>query len=308
MDGLVRAGYARRGVSRRLTSVTNRELTIGTLRRLIAHDAMGVAGEAAFNFVMSLAPSLIVLVALTSVVGLSEASVTFLVTQFAALLPPGSLPIVDETVRAALANPAKGLLTTSVLFTILSGSRVLGTFTKALNRAYGCRGTALSFWRDRLIAPLMLLLVSVPVAGAAVALIFGRALLARLAVYLDLGFWTLLFYQLVHWLFVFGFVITVVALTYVVLPNTRVRLRDALPGAVVATALWALASLAFGQFASSRFAQYRLYGSLASVVVFLLWLYLSALSFLVGAELNAELASAARRDVAVEEPEAAIGI
>ena len=78
------------------------------------------------------------------------------------------------------------------------------------------------------------------------------------------------------------------------------------PGAIVAAVLWLLGSAAFS-FYVSKFASYdKTYGPLGAVVIFLMWLYLSALAVLVGAEFNSEMERQTRRDT-TEGPEKPLG-
>ena len=82
-----------------------------TFHRLRQHDCLGLASEAAFNAVLSLVPGFICLIAITSTLGLSDTTVTFVISRLVGLLPNGSQPVVDVVVRAAVENPAPGLLT-----------------------------------------------------------------------------------------------------------------------------------------------------------------------------------------------------
>jgi membrane protein len=72
-------------------------------------------------------------------------------------------------------------------------------------------------------------------------------------------------------------------------PGTR-SLRRALPGGILAVGLWLLTSAGFAFYTSHAGTYNRLYGSLAGVVVFLVWLWVTNLSLLAGAQFNAELA------------------
>ena len=80
------------------------------------------------------------------------------------------------------------------------------------------------------------------------------------------------------------------AILYKFLPNTNAPFRIFTPGAIVGVILWFLVTQAFG-FYLDRFATYeKTYGSIASVIVFLFWIWLSNLALLIGAEINDVLA------------------
>ena len=278
-------------------------LVWNTFHRIRRHDCIGIASQAAFNAILSIVPAFICLVALTSTVGMSETTLDIVVSRLAALLPAGSLPIVDITVRAALERPAPGLLTTSLLLALWSASGMLATYTKGLNRAYDAR-SRYGFWRDRAVALLLVFVVAIPLGAASVAALTARFLGRLLRQYLELGPSEALFIGAGRWIATFLVVILVVSLVYMIAPSHPTQPRDVLPGAVVATALWALASIGFNLFTASRWASYRTYGGLTAAVIFHFWVQISSAAFLIGAELNAELEDM-RRESGVAHPTSA---
>jgi membrane protein len=96
-------------------------------------------------------------------------------------------------------------------------------------------------------------------------------------------------WKILQWPIAFFLVTTAVGLVYYFGPDADQDWVWITPGAVAATLLWLVASLAFKLYVSS-FTDYNLtYGTVGAVIVLLLWFYLSALSILIGAELNAEI-------------------
>lgn len=272
------------------------ETLVGSVvKRAFAHDMMGLAAEGAFRFLLSFVPAWIFLVALTTVVGLDNQSIEYVVTSLTPMLPGGSERVVEETIRAAVENPMPGLLTSSLLLTLWTASGVLGTFTKGLNRAFDCRKTHYTFWRNIVVSMTLVPIIAIPVTFASVLVVFGSSIAHRLAVYGGISFlegalgWT------VRWATTSILVVVMLALLYKVAPAQRLPFRPMLPGAAVAFVIWVLLSNVFKEFVESGFARYRIYGSLTAVVLFMFWAYLSAIAFLVGAEFNAELL--ARRTV-----------
>ena len=104
-----------------------------------------------------------------------------------------------------------------------------------------------------------------------------------------------------EFLFVFGLVVLAAALRYcrhfaarklgaftflyIFIPNTRVRFRDVWPGAIMAGLLWRLALSGFGWYVRDL-SRFSIHGTIASVVVFLLWVYVSAIILLYGVEMT----------------------
>jgi membrane protein len=79
------------------------------------------------------------------------------------------------------------------------------------------------------------------------------------------------------------------ALLYWASPNARQPFRWITPGGILAVVVWVLASVAFALYVANFGSYNKTYGSLASVIIFLVWLWLSNIAILLGAELNAEL-------------------
>lgn len=97
--------------------------------------------------------------------------------------------------------------------------------------------------------------------------------------------------QIGFWITAAAAVSVIVSLIYRLAPNRGdLRFRWLTPGSVLATGIWLLASLAFGFYVQNFGSYQAIYGALGAVIVFLLWLYISAYILLVGAELNQVLA------------------
>jgi membrane protein len=271
------------------------------LARFFEHDGLGMAAEGAFRFLLSFVPSCIFFIALTTVVGLNDQSLAFVVSTFTAALPPGSQDVVGDTISAALSNPLPGLVTSSLLLTLWTASGVLGTFTKALNRAFGCPTSRRTALRNMLVSMGLVPVVAVPVAVAAVLIVFGSNIVNSVVAYGGAPFLASALGYLLRWAVTLAVVVLLLAVLYKIAPAREMHLRDMFPGALVATVLWTVLSALFKEFVSSGFARYRIYGSLTAVVIFLFWCYLSAISFLVGAEFNAELIRRREDEITPEE-------
>lgn len=103
--------------------------------------------------------------------------------------------------------------------------------------------------------------------------------------------------QVLRWALLVAVVIVALAVVYRIAPDRDApRFRWVSPGAVVATVLWVAGSVAFSLYVNNFGSYNATYGALASVVVLMLWLYLTAYIVLLGAEINAESERQTRRD------------
>ena len=206
---------------------------------------------------------------------------------------PGSREFLRSTLRS-LGNVSTSVVLTCCVVTVWAGSWVFNVIEHAINRLWGTRPRTFLHGRGLMLALMggigLLLALSVFITSVLVALRkFASRLtprqLERVEWLTPVGdaFWQILFA-------VVSTLVTVALFTliYRVMPNGRVTLRDSLPGAVVAGALWEIAKYGF---ASSLywFHYDQIYGSVGAVVAVLTWSYVSSLILMFGAQLSVVL-------------------
>lgn len=206
---------------------------------------------------------------------------------------PGSEEFLHATIRS-LSNLRIGVIVSCAVIVLWAGTWVLSIIERALNRIWGTKSRTFLQGRARSLAMIglvgVLLSLSALVTYVLVALqTQARRLPLRMLMRLGLlavigsAFWQVLFSLVSILLTVILF-----ALVYRFLPNTRVTLRNALPGALVAGLLWETAKYVFAW--SLQYFHYdEIYGSVGAVVALLTWSYVSSLILLFGAQLTAVL-------------------
>ena len=270
-------------------------------------DLTGMAGEAAYNLLLALFPALIFVAALAGFVG-AAAGVDGLFDQVMAMLaqvmPASALDALAGPLGEVLSTQSAGLLSLGIAGTLWAASNAIAALMKGCNRAYGVRETR-PFWLHRLLIAVGLTLVmTLLLLIAFVALALGEQLVAGGARLLGLDPGLATIWRYVRWPLSILSILVALALLYWLGPNVRHRFRLFSPGALAATALWLLFTLLFQVFVVG-FANYSAtYGTIAGIIVLLLWLNYSSLIFLLGAELNQALDQARRHPAA---PDAAAG-
>lgn len=237
-----------------------------------------VAGAVAFYCVLSLFPLLLFVVAVVSQI-VSWQTIDDVVQEASRVAPDQVTAILRERLVALKEHPSGGLLTVGFLGALWSASAGVSSIIPALNRAYDVIETR-PYWRRKLLA-------------IAATLSFGVVALAASIFALTLpaivGPGGGPIATLVDWirLPVAGLVMMVIwALLYAFLPNVRPRFQPVTPGSVVGVLLWLGASWGFGIYAR-HFGDYEAtYGALGGVIVLLLWMWVSAMALLLGAEIN----------------------
>jgi membrane protein len=170
-----------------------------------------------------------------------------------------------------------------------AASGYVGAFTRAMNRVYGVQ-EGRPIWKLR---PLQLVITIVTVALCIVGLVIlvvSGSVAETVGNAIGLGDTVVTVWNVAKWPVLAVVVVLVVALLYYVTPNVRQpRFRWISAGAFVAILVWVIASLGFGFYVANFSSYNKTYGSLAGVIVALLWLWLTNLALMFGAELDAEL-------------------
>ncbi|WP_438016485.1 YihY/virulence factor BrkB family protein [Sorangium sp. So ce315] len=237
-----------------------------------------VAAALTFFGVLSIFPFLLFAVALTGLV-IDPAESARIIGELNQVAPPAVANILGERLRALTEGQSPALLTVGALGAVWAASGGVVALMDALNSAYGVEDSR-SFVKRRGIALLVTLGAAVLVTIASALAVATPALTEHLG---PLG-------TLVLWLRVpvsMLIVMAVLATLYYVLPDVEQKFKFITPGSVVAVVIWAIASLGFS-FYVSRFGSYEVsYGALGGVIILLLWMWISSMAVLLGAEINA---------------------
>ncbi|MFF5970757.1 YihY/virulence factor BrkB family protein [Streptomyces sp. NPDC012769] len=252
-------------------------------------DLTDWAAALTYYAVLAVFPALLVMVFSITLLG-ADTPQDEVVVQLAGFVPKAARPVLAQ----ALTDPQQGASVRWLLLLVTAGaalwsaSSYLAVFRRALHAMYGvsdCRPA----WRTfpaivlRALTVLALLVSGVLTLTAAerVARAIGRGT--------GTDHQAALVWAGLKWPLLFTVVVALVLLLFRSGPPETRRVRQTLPGGTLAVLLWLLASAGFAFYASHIATYDRLYGSLAGVVAFLVWLWVSHVVLLAGAQFNAEL-------------------
>jgi membrane protein len=254
-----------------------------------------IAAAMAYYSFIAIFPAVIAAVGIVSLVHVGPAFVGKLAGGIRQFLPGNAGAVLADAIRNA-EGQRQGASAVAALVgfgvALWGASSAMVALQRGLDIAYDIPAERdRSFLKLRLVG-FGLLAVTAVLGGLASALVvFGRPLGEALRGALPMGSLFLVVWNVVRWVASILAIVVLFALFYYLGPNRESpRWTWISPGGVVAALIWILASLGFS-FYVSHFGQgyARTYGSLAGVVLLVLWLYFSSLSVLVGGELNAEL-------------------
>ncbi|WP_072803295.1 YhjD/YihY/BrkB family envelope integrity protein [Rhodococcoides yunnanense] len=261
-----------------------------TAREFSRDQCTDLAAALTYYAVLSLFPAILAVVSLLGVFGQGQATVDA-VLQIVGDLGPSS---VVDTLRAPIEQlvqaPAAGFaLVTGIAGALWSASGYVGAFGRAMNRMYEV-DEGRPVWKLRPVLLLVTLVALALIACAAVMLAVSGPVATAVGDAVGLGDTALTVWNIARWPIVVVMIVLAVAILYYATPNIQQpKFRWISSGAALAIIVWIVASVAFGFYVANFSSYNKTYGSLAGAIVFLLWLWITNLALLFGAELDSEL-------------------
>ena len=261
-----------------------------TAREFSGDQCTDLAAALTYYAVLALFPAFIALTSLLGLVGQGTSSVETVLGIVSDVGGGSVVASVRDPLLAVSRSQGAGLaFILGLAGALWSASGYVGAFGRAMNRMYEV-DEGRPVWKLR---PMMLLLTLVLVLLAAavlLALVVSGPVTAAVGKAIGVGSSVQLVWNIAKWPVIVVAVVLIIALLYYATPNVRQpRFRWVSIGALVAIVTWVVLSAAFGFYVANFSSYDKTYGALAGVIAFLLWLWLTNLALLFGAELDAEL-------------------
>ncbi len=259
-----------------------------TVREFQVDNLKDWAAALTYYSVLSIFPALVVLI---SVIDLAGRSTIQTLLDNLGQVAPGSVNQILEGAINSLQQTrgSAGVLALAGLAAALwSASNYIAAFMRASNAIYDVP-EGRPVWKTLPIRIAVTVLVMVLLAGSAVAVVATGGLADRIGRLLGLGSAVVTIWDIAKWPVLLLVVSFMFALLYWASPNAKQGFRWVTPGGILAVVVWVAASVGFAIYVANFGSYNKTYGSLASVIIFLVWLWLSNTAILLGAELNAEL-------------------
>ncbi|MFJ5998991.1 YihY/virulence factor BrkB family protein [Streptomyces sp. NPDC092370] len=261
----------------------------GGLREFKDDELSDRAAALTYYGLLSLFPALLVLM---SLLGLTGKSATDAVLDNLKQFTPGSArDIITGAVTQLQSNAGIGsiMAIVGIVLAVWSASGYVAAFIRAANRVYDMP-EGRPVWKILPVRVGLTVVLMVLAVVSALIVVFTGALARQAGRALGIGDTALTAWSIAKWPVLVVLVTIMIALLYWASPNARVKgFRWITPGSFLALVIWMIASGAFA-FYVANFASYnRTYGTMAGVIVFLVWLWISNLAILLGLEFDAEI-------------------
>jgi len=277
--------------------LTFKELAVRTWREANEDNILGRAAELAYYFLLALFPMLIFL---TSLVGFLPGLREAIFTALGRFVPGEAMRLVSETISDVTRHRSGGLISFGVLGALWAASGGVTAVIGTLNAAYDAREER-SFWKIRLIAISLTVMLALLVVGGTALVMFGDRFAVWFGERLGMGPSFTVIWGVIHYLVGLALLFLGLELIYYFGPNVEQDWKWVTPGAVFAVVSMVVASLLFSLYLRFAPDYSATYGSLGAVIVLMLWLYLMGAVILIGGEVNAEIAHAADRPLVQKE-------
>jgi membrane protein len=262
-----------------------------TVREFRDDNLTDWAAALTYYAVLALFPALLVFVALIGLFGQYPKTTDSLLEIVGKLGPQSAIDTFRGPITSVVRNKggAGALLGVGLLGAVWSASGYVGAFMRASNAIYEVE-EGRRFWKLRPIQIAVTLVMVLMAAAVAMAIVVTGPLAHAIGDVIGLGGTAVLVWDVAKWPVLLVVVLTMFAILYYVAPNVRLPgFRWLSPGAVLAIVIWLISSVAFGVYVRNFGSYNKTYGALGGVIIFLVWMWLTNLALLLGAEFNAEL-------------------
>jgi membrane protein len=240
--------------------------------------------------IQALFPALLVLVSIVGLVGANTAQ--SLIDNIAGSAPGSAKTIITNAIHELQNNKGSAgvLFIVGILGALWSASAYVGAFSRASNAIYEV-GEGRPFWKLRPQQVLITLVMVVLLAASAIAVVVTGGLAHQVGNLLGVGSTAVTIWDIAKWPVLVILVSIMIAVLYWASPNVKQPgFRWISPGSILAVAVWIVASAAFAFYVANFGSYNKTYGSLGGVIIFLVWLWISNVAILLGAEFDAEMA------------------
>jgi membrane protein len=261
-----------------------------TAREFSKDQCTDLAAALTYYAVLSLFPALLAVVSLLGVFGQGERTVTAVLDIVSDLGPSSAVDTLRGPVEQLVQAPTAGLaLIIGLAGALWSASGYVGAFGRAMNRMYEV-DEGRPIWKLRPVMLVVTLVGLICIAAAGLMLAVSGPVATAVGDAIGAGDTALTVWNIARWPVVLALIVLAVAILYYATPNVQQpKFRWISTGAGMAIVVWILASVLFGFYVANFSSYNKTYGSLAGVIIFLLWLWITNLALLFGAELDSEL-------------------
>lgn len=270
-------------------------LTLSQLARRVVHgiqedDLFGRASELAYNFLLALFPLLLFVLTLVGLFASRSSELqSSLLAYFADFVPPSAFQLLKTITIEMAANATKGKLTFGIVLTLWFASGDTSSMISTLDAVYHVPESR-GWLRGRVIALGLTISILTLLITSLFIVLVGENFTDWIGMRLHLSSIVVIAWKGLQWVAVVLFLTLSFSLIYCFGPSLDQRQWHWItPGSIFGGCLWLAASAGLRVYLHFFNTYTATYGSLAAMMILLVWLYVTGLSFLIGGEINAQI-------------------
>ena len=251
------------------------------------------ASSLAFNFFLAFFPSIIVLFTLIPYIPIVNLQET-LMELISTILPPHTNEIAFSTIYDIINNPRSGLLSIGFVLTIFFATNGVNSLIEAFNSSYHINESR-SIIRQRLLSLGITFLLSCILMITILLIMFSKTVVNYLINTEIIENKSIEYILFGKWLVIIIMLFVGISIIYHFGPTIKKKFKLFTPGSIISTCLIIVTSSFFNYYISN-FAEYnKVYGSIGTLIIILLWMYINSIILLIGFELNASIFNAKKQ-------------
>ena len=248
------------------------------------------ASSLAFNFFLAFFPSIIVFFTLIPYIPIDGFQQT-LMEIISNILPPSTNSATFSTLDDIINNQRGGLLSIGFILALYFSTNGMSSLIQAFNSSYHIRENE-SIIKHQMLSILLTIVISALVFLTIILIIFGKAAIIYMIDYQLINENKLVLLNAAKWVILIFMLFLGITTIFNLGPAIKSQIKIFSPGAILATLFIILTSIVFSYYIDN-FSQYnKIYGSIGTLIIILLWIYFNAIFLLIGFELNASIFNA----------------
>ena len=248
------------------------------------------ASSLAFNFFLAFFPSIIVFFTLIPYIPIEGFQQT-LMEIISNVLPPSTNSATFSTLEDIINNQRGGLLSIGFILALYFSTNGMSSLIQAFNSSYHIRENE-SIIKHQMLSILLTIVISALVFLTIILIIFGKAAIIYMIDYQLINENKLVLLNAAKWIILIFMLFLGITTIFNLGPAIKSQIKIFSPGAILATLFIILTSIVFSYYIDN-FSQYnKIYGSIGTLIIILLWIYFNAIFLLIGFELNASILNA----------------
>jgi len=251
------------------------------------------ASSLAFNFFLAFFPSIIVLFTLIPYIPIVDLQET-LMELISTILPPNTNEIAFSTIYDIINNPRSGLLSIGFILTIFFATNGVNSLIEAFNSSYHINESR-SIVKQRLLSLGITFLLSCILMITILLIMFSKTVVNYLISAEIIENKSIEYILFGKWMVIIIMLFVGISIIYHFGPTIKKKFKLFTPGSIISTSLIIVTSSFFNYYISN-FAEYnKVYGSIGTLIIILLWMYINSIILLIGFELNASIFNAKKQ-------------